>query len=135
MSPSFPIIFLHRYSMLRSVLSVTLGAVLLGILQEFLNEVLLAPAGGLDGRRLLDGLGAAAGKEEDTAEHGAEDTDRKLLCANMSAVVLDSICLPSFHCREMCCAVRPCRILLMIAPKGSVVRELDVRSESRPCRW
>lgn len=102
---------------------------------DVLDEVLLAPAGGLDGRRLLDGLGAAAGKEEDTAEHGAEDTDRKLLCANMSAVVLDSICLPSFHCREMCCAVRPCRILLMIAPKGSVVRELDVRSESRPCRW
>jgi hypothetical protein len=34
-SPSFPIIFLQRHIMLRSVLSVTLGAVLLGVLQEF----------------------------------------------------------------------------------------------------
>ena len=51
------------------------------VLCDVLDKVLLAPAGGLDGRRLLDGLGAAAGKEEDTAEHGAEDTDRKLLCA------------------------------------------------------
>lgn len=52
-----------------------------GGVQNILDEVLLAPARGLDRRRLLDSLGAAAGKEEDTAEHGAEDTDRKLLCA------------------------------------------------------
>jgi hypothetical protein len=53
----------------------------------------------------------------------------------MSAVVHYSICLLFLHRREMCRAVRPSRILLMIAPKGSVVRELDVRSESRPCQW
>lgn len=35
MSPPFPIIFLQRHIMLRSVLSVRLGAVLLGVLQEF----------------------------------------------------------------------------------------------------
>lgn len=34
-SPSFPIIFLQCSVMLCSVLSVTLGAVLLGVLQEF----------------------------------------------------------------------------------------------------
>jgi hypothetical protein len=49
--------------------------------RNILDEVLLASAGGLDRRRLLDGLGAAAGKEEDAAEHGAEDTDRKLVYA------------------------------------------------------
>lgn len=50
-------------------------------IRNILDEVLLAPAGGLDGRRLLDSLGAAAGKEEDAAEHGAEDTNCELLCA------------------------------------------------------
>ena len=55
---------------------------------NILDEVLLAPAGGLDGRRLLDSLGAAAGKEEDTAEHGAKDTDRKLLCATCQPLYL-----------------------------------------------
>jgi len=55
---------------------------------NILDEVLLAPAGGLDRRRLLDSLGAAAGKEEDTAEHGAEDTDRKLLCATCQLLYL-----------------------------------------------
>lgn len=55
---------------------------------DVLDEVLLAPAGGLDRRRLLDSLGAAAGKEEDTAEHGAEDTDRKLLCATRQSLYL-----------------------------------------------
>lgn len=58
---------------------------------NILDEVLLAPAGGLDRRRLLDSLGAAAGKEEDTAEHGAEDTDRKLLCATCQPLY----CIPS----------------------------------------
>jgi hypothetical protein len=48
---------------------------------NILNEVLLAPAGGLDRRRLLDSLGAAAGKEEDAAEHRAEDTHGELLRA------------------------------------------------------
>lgn len=55
---------------------------------NILDEILLAPAGSLDGRRLLDSLGAAAGKEEDTAEHGAEDTDRKLLCATCQPLYL-----------------------------------------------
>lgn len=45
---------------------------------NILNEVLLAPAGGLDRRRLLDGLGAAAAKEEDAAEHRAENTHGEL---------------------------------------------------------
>lgn len=45
---------------------------------DVLNEVLLAPAGGLDRRRLLDSLGAAAAKEEDAAEHRAENTHGEL---------------------------------------------------------
>jgi hypothetical protein len=47
--------------------------------QNILDEILLAPAGGLDGGRLLDSLGAAAAKEGNAAEHGAEDTDGELL--------------------------------------------------------
>lgn len=47
--------------------------------RNVLDEVFLAPAGGLDGRRLLDSLGAAAAKEGNAAEHGAEDTDGELL--------------------------------------------------------
>lgn len=56
--------------------------------RNVLDEVLLAPAGGLDGRRLLDSLGAAAGKEEDAAEHRAEDTHGELLTRSMSAIIL-----------------------------------------------
>ena len=104
------------------------------VVGNILDEVLLAPAGGLDRRRLLDSLGAAAGQEEDTAEHGAEDTDRKLLCAACQPLYLS---LRASYCSSPRDVQRlaPSRILLMIAPKGSVVRELDVRSESRPCRW
>jgi len=65
--------------------------------RDVLDEVLLTPAGGLDGRRLLDGLGAAAGKEEDAAEHGAEDTDRKLWCAmcQLLCLIPSASCVPS----------------------------------------
>jgi hypothetical protein len=59
--------------------------------QDILDEVLLAPAGGLDGRSLLDSLGAAAGKEEDAAEHRAENTHRELSCAACQPLYFDSL--------------------------------------------
>ena len=75
------------------------------VIGNILDEVLLALAGGLDGRRLLDGLGAAAGKEEDAAEHRAEDAHGELFCA---ACQLLYFFLHFFilHCCELCKLMR-----------------------------
>jgi hypothetical protein len=58
---------------------------------NILDEVLLAPARGLDRRRLLDSLGAAAAEEGNAAEHRAEDTHGELLCARSQPI------FPFFH--------------------------------------
>jgi hypothetical protein len=100
-------------------------------LWDILDEVLLAPARGLDRRRLLDSLGAAAGKEEDAAEHRSEDTHCELSCANCQLLCFDS---RSSFAMEML-RFAPFRVLLMLVVKGFVVRGFDVRSASRPCRW
>jgi hypothetical protein len=86
--------------------------------QNVLDEILLAPAGGLDGRRLLDSLGAAAAKEGNAAEHGAEDTDGELLyvmrqpllkysmlfCATMPAQrAVPSLSVPRFRAQRSWC--------------------------------
>lgn len=73
-------------------------------ISDVLDEVLLAPAGGLDGRRLLDSLGAAAGEEEDAAEHRAEDTHGELLCAACQPSLYFLSC---FHCHGIAahCAI------------------------------
>lgn len=70
-----------------------------------LDEVLLALAGGVDGRALLSDLLAAAGQEEDTTEHGAENTHGELFYAACQLLFLDSTrmcpilfpCSPSFQ--------------------------------------
>jgi hypothetical protein len=100
--------------------------------QNVLDEVLLAPAGGLDRRRLLNSLGAAAAEEGNAAEHRAEDTHGELLHARsqpvfqfFQAIVCDDA--RSVRCSVSCCSSFPRRQVLW----GLGV---DVRSASRPCR-
>ena len=100
--------------------------------RNVLNEVLLASAGGLDGRRLLDSLGAAAAEEGNAAEHGAEDTDGELL------YVISQRLFQSFHA-IVCDDVRSARYSISFCssfPRQRVLvsGRVDVRSASRPCR-
>ena len=76
--------------------------------RNVLDEVLLTPAGGLDRRRLLDSLGAAATKEGNATEHRAEDNHGELLCARSQPI------FPFFHAivcadaRSVCCSISFC---------------------------
>lgn len=99
---------------------------------DILDEVLLALAGGVDGRALGDDLLAAAGQEEDTAEHCAEDTHRELLCARVSqCAIIDPYRAPPSPLDQFSCLA----LIFNAIAKGSCgSRRVDVRSGSRPCR-
>jgi hypothetical protein len=95
--------------------------------QNVLDEVLLAPAGGLDRRRLLNSLGAAAAEEGNAAEHRAEDTHGELLHArsqpifqSFQAIVCDDA--RSVRCSVSCCSSFPRRQVLWAWELTYVVR-------------
>jgi len=77
-------------------------------IRNVLDEVLLAPAGGLDRRRLLDGLGAAAAEEGNAAEHRAEDTHGELLYARSQPIFQLFHAVVCAVARSMRCSISSC---------------------------
>jgi hypothetical protein len=96
-------------------------------IRNVLDEVLLAPAGGLDRRRLLDSLGAAAAEEGNAAEHRAEDTHGELLHARSQPVFQffhAVVCADarSVRCSISFCSSSPRRKVLLSVGLTYVVR-------------
>jgi hypothetical protein len=77
-------------------------------IRNVLDEVLLAPAGGLDRRRLLDSLGAAAAEESNATEHRAEDTHGELLYAISQPIFQFFHAIACADVRSVCHSVSCC---------------------------